>query len=57
MTLKALLFDMDGTLFDTEGLCFILLVGDAAQIPYFTNGGGAAAPGADGCDFSSLLRF
>jgi hypothetical protein len=30
--------------YDTQGLCFILLVGDAAQIPYFNNGGGAADP-------------
>jgi len=26
-------------LYDTEGVCFIVLVGDAAQVPYFNNGG------------------
>lgn len=30
--------------YDTDGICFILLVGDAAQIPYFVNNGGAADP-------------
>ncbi len=26
-------------LYDTEGLCFVVLVGDVAQIPYYNNGG------------------
>ena len=26
-------------LYDTEGLCFVVLVGDVAQIPFFNNGG------------------
>ncbi len=30
--------------FNSTGLCFILLVGDGAQIPYFVNDGGAADP-------------
>jgi hypothetical protein len=30
--------------YDNEGVCFIILVGDAAQIPYYTNDGGAADP-------------
>ncbi len=30
--------------YDTNGVCFVLLVGDGPQIPYFTNGGGAADP-------------
>lgn len=30
--------------FNTDGLCYLLLVGDATQIPYFMNGGGASDP-------------
>jgi hypothetical protein len=30
--------------YDNEGVCYIILVGDAAQIPYFLNDGGAADP-------------
>lgn len=30
--------------YDNDGVCFILLVGDGAQIPYLTSGGGAADP-------------
>jgi hypothetical protein len=30
--------------YDTSGVCFVLLVGDAAQIPYLMNGGAAADP-------------
>ncbi|MBZ0267132.1 hypothetical protein K8I85_03180, partial [bacterium] len=30
--------------YDNNGACFFLLVGDGPQIPYFTNGGGAADP-------------
>jgi len=30
--------------YDEEGVCFVVLVGDAAQIPYYVNGGGAADP-------------
>ena len=30
--------------YDANGVCFILLVGDGPQIPYLTNGGGAADP-------------
>ncbi len=31
-------------LYDTEGVCFVLLVGDGAQIPYFNWAGGASDP-------------
>jgi len=30
--------------YNTDGTCFILLVGDAAQVPYLLNGGAAADP-------------
>ena len=30
--------------YDNEGVCFILLVGDGPQIPYYTSNGGAADP-------------
>ena len=31
-------------LYDTSGVCFILLVGDGTQMPYYVNNGGAADP-------------
>lgn len=31
-------------IYNTTGVCFILLVGDAAQVPYLLNGGAAADP-------------